>query len=177
MTDKWKKSLYGMAATPHSTWKITKLKLETSVLVFGNRISPESTRVHMIEWKWNCTLSRSVSSRIIHPSIQVSKWQKIGTNLDGCWASSSSIFQLMSRLTPLTDLKWTHIHSETPLWCGPLLNNHEARRLRDHLNGCLESSSKRWPINNWFHRNLSHPWFYVLGCISGGHDNSKYIGM
>lgn len=84
-----------------------------------------------------CALEDITSIRL-----QISKWRIIFNTFDRYWAPSSPKFHVMSRLSPSAGLKWTSVHSDTPLWWGSFLNSHEARRLRHQPNWCLVLSPK-----------------------------------
>lgn len=84
-----------------------------------------------------------------------SKRQILGTPLNRYWASSISMLQLISRLSPFSVSKLTHVHPNIPLRLGLRLNIHWARSLRHPPNGCLVSCPKYSPLIREVPRSFS----------------------
>lgn len=173
-----KKCLNGVPGTVHTTRKIINLNLETSVLLFGCCLLP---RLYVCVWvdengRNHNTWKEQFSLNNTSIRCQLWKWHIIWATLDHCWYPSLPIFQLILRFSPLVDVKWTHVLSDTPMLWGFSLSNHETRRLRHLSKGCLVSSPpERWPINGTIFWNSPHPRLDVLGCVKGYYDDWMYI--
>lgn len=142
------KSSNGAAGTVESTCKVFIIDFENIGTNFWlSCTSRGSTFAYELMKTYQYITRKCALLDITSINCQVSKLQKVGSTLDHCFASSSSIFQLVSRLSSLSDLQWYHIHLEKPLWWGRWLNNLELRRLRHHPNGWVLSRPRCWQLN------------------------------